>query len=177
MQAKTHKRTFLTFPVMHEGAEHLAMGFLARRNIASYKAPQGQANFDLLCIHPTGQHNKHVRVQVKSRYGTQGSVVHIRTSSLKKFDFLIVVAMNVGDFSSGKIGSTGAKPPDLYVFPSRVVQRHFLAERGWSPTIGKFYYRQHKTTPKGIASYMNDNGVELIAKILRVARPLRPKAI
>lgn len=175
MKAKTPKWAFLQFPVMHEGAEHLAMGFLARRNIASYKAPQGQANFDLLCIHPTGKHNRHVRVQVKSRYGTQGSVVPIRTSSLKKFDFLIVVALNVGNFGNGKDGSTGAKPPDLYCFPRRVVQRHFLADQGWSPTTGRLYYRQHKTSPKHIARYMNDNGIELIAKQLQVARPLKPK--
>lgn len=160
---------------MHVGAEHLTMGLLARRNIATYKAPQGQANFDLLCIHPTGQHNRHVRVQVKSRYGTQGDNVSIRTSSLKKFDFLIVVALNVGDFSTGKNGSTGAKPPDLYVFPRRVVQRHFLAEQGWSPTSGRFYYRAHKTAPKEITRYMNANGIELIAKLLRVARPLKPR--
>jgi hypothetical protein len=167
--------TFLQFPVMHDGAEHLAMGFLARRNIASYKAPQGQANFDLLCIHPTGQHNRHVRVQVKSRYGTQGSVVPIRTSSLKKFDFLIVVALNIGDFSGKKDGSTGAKPPDLYVFPRSVVQRHFLAEQGWSPTSGRFYYRQHKTAPKRIAHYMNAKGIELIAKKLGVLATLKPR--
>jgi hypothetical protein len=176
VQTKIPKMKFLTFPVMHEGAEHLAMGFLARRNIASYKAPQGQANFDLICIHPTGQHNRHVRVQVKSRYGTQGSVVPIRTSSLKKFDFLIVVALNVGNFGNGKDGSTGARPPDLYVFPRPVVQRHFLAQQGWSPTSGRFYYRGHKTAPKRIIRYMNDNGIELIAKQLAVARPIRPNA-
>jgi hypothetical protein len=136
VRPKAPKMKFLTFPIMHEGAEHLAMGFLARRNIVAYKAPQGQANFDLICVHPTGKHNRHVRVQVKSRYGTQGSVVPIRTSSLKKFDFLIVVAMNIGDFGNRKDGSTGGKPPDLYYFPRHVVQRHFLAEHGWTPTSG-----------------------------------------
>lgn len=171
MKAKTSKRTFLQFRVMHEGAEHLAMGFLARRNIAAYKAPQGQANFDLICIHPTGAHNRLVRVQVKSRYGTQGTSVPIRTSSLSKFDFLIVVALNVGNFATGKDGSTGTKPPDLYVFPRQVVKRHFV-KNGWGPQTGKLRFK----TLTGVERYKDEVGIDLIAKKLGVARPLKPKA-
>ena len=33
---------------------------------------------------------------------------------------------------SGKDGSTGAKLPDLYVFPRQVVKRHFI-NKGWGP--------------------------------------------
>ena len=33
---KALKKKFLTFPCMHVGAEHLAMGLLARRNIVAY---------------------------------------------------------------------------------------------------------------------------------------------
>jgi len=154
---------------MSDGAEYLAMGFLKRRNIETYKAPPRQANFDLTCIHPTGAHNRLVRVQVKSRYGTQGTGVPIRTSSLSKFDFLIVVALNIGNFSTGKDGSTGAKPPELYVFPRKVVKRHFV-KKGWGPQTGKFFFK----TLKGVERYKGDVGIELIAKKLGVAGPLRP---
>jgi hypothetical protein len=162
---------FLSFPVMNDGAEYLAIGFLKRRNIETYKAPPRQSNFDLICIHPTGKHNRYARVQVKSRYGTQGTVVPIKTTSLNKFDFLIVVALNVGDFGNRKDGSTGAKPPDLYVFPRRVVQLHFTP-KGWGPKFGKFYFK----TIKGVERYKNERGIELVAKKLRVDRPLRPPA-
>ena len=170
VKAMIPKRAFLQFPVMSDGAEYLAMGFLKRSNIETYKAPPRQANFDLTCIHPTGAHNRCVRVQVKSRYGTQGTGVPIKTSSLKKFDFLIVVALNVGNFGNGKDGSTGARPPDLYVFPRRVVQQHFIKE-GWGPQTGKFMFK----TLKGAERYKGEVGIELIAKRLRVVRPLRPK--
>lgn len=169
MRAKSPKRTFLQFPVMSDGAEYLAMGFLKRRNIETYKAPPRQANFDLICIHPTGAHSRLVRVQVKSRYGTQGTSVPIRTSSLNKFDFLIVAALNVGNFATGKDGSTGARPPDLYVFTRRVVKRHF-GKTGWGPQTGKFIFK----TLKGVERYKGDAGIELIAKKLGVARPLKP---
>jgi hypothetical protein len=171
VQAKIPKKTFLQFPVMSDGAEYLAMGFLKRRNIETYKAPPRQANFDLICIHPTGAHNRLVRVQVKSRYGTQGTSVPIRKSSLKNFDFLIVVALNVGNFGNGKDGSTGAKPPDFYVFPRRVVEHHF-GKTGWGPQTGKFLFK----TLKGVKRYKSEVGIELIAKKLGVVRPLRPRA-
>lgn len=171
VHAKTPKLAFLTFPVMSDGAEYLAMGFLKRRNIETYKAPPRQANFDLICIHPTGAHNRLVRVQVKSRYGTQGTGVPIKTSSLSKFDFLVVVAMNVGNFATGKDGSTGSRPPDIYVFPRVVVQRH-VVKKGWGPQTGKFFFKPFK----GVERYKGEVGIELIAKKLGVARPLRPKA-
>jgi hypothetical protein len=123
----------------------------------------------LTCIHPTGAHNRLVRVQVKSRYGTQGTSVPIRETSLNKFDFLIVVALNVGNFATGKDGSTGAKPPDLYVFPRKIVKRRFV-KKGWGPKTGKFHFK----TLKGVERYKGEAGIELIAKELRVARPLKP---
>jgi hypothetical protein len=124
------KWKFLQFPVMNDGAEYLAIGMLKRRNIESYKAPPRQANFDLVCIHPEGLNTRCVRIQVKSRYGTHGTGVPIKTSTLGKFDFLIVVALNVGNFGNGRDGSTGACPPDIYVFPRRIVLKHFNP-KGW----------------------------------------------
>jgi hypothetical protein len=161
---------FLQFPVMNDGAEYLAIGMLKRRNIESYKAPPRQANFDLVCVHPEGLNNRCVRIQVKSRYGTQGTAVPIKTSTLGKFDFLVVVALNVGNFASGRDGSTGACPPDVYVFPRQIVRKHFNP-KGWGPGTGKFHF---KTLP-GVARYKNEKGIELVARRLSVARTLRPR--
>ena len=79
------------------------------------------------------------------------------------------MAVNVGNFGSRKDGSTEAKPPDLYVFPCEVVKQMFVP-KGWSPKLGKFFFK----TFKGVERYKNDRGIELIAKRLRVDRPLRP---
>ncbi len=46
------KQAFLRFPVVSAGAEHLAMGYLMRRNILAYKAPPNNEGYDLVCIHP-----------------------------------------------------------------------------------------------------------------------------
>jgi hypothetical protein len=158
------------FPVMFDGAEYLAMGFLARRNIASYLAPPRQAHFDLICIHPSGKHKQHVLVQVKSRFDPTGSAVDIAKGSLNKFDFLIVVHWKIH-----KPGTNNdEESPDLYVFPHRLVQRYFLPKRGRSRTSGRFYFRTHKaSSPKRLAQYMNSVGIELIARHLQVPRPLQ----
>ena len=60
-------------PVVAAGAEHLVMGFLMRRNILAYKAPQNYEGYDLIAIHPDPRYRPgkteqpQVRIQVKSR--------------------------------------------------------------------------------------------------------------
>jgi hypothetical protein len=64
-------------PVVSLGAEHLAIGYLMRRNILAYKAPPNNQGYDLICIHPDPRKSKKViRVQVKNRYqtGKEGGV-------------------------------------------------------------------------------------------------------
>jgi len=41
-------RDVLRLPVLSEGAEHLVMGYLMRRNILAYKAPPGNEGYDLI---------------------------------------------------------------------------------------------------------------------------------
>jgi len=66
----------LRFPVIAEGAEHLVMGYLMRRNILTYKAPPLNEGYDLICIHPNPRHRlkdgqkAQLRIQVKSRYAS-----------------------------------------------------------------------------------------------------------
>ena len=70
------KRDWLRLPVVSTGAEYLVMGHLMRRNILTYKAPEGNEGYDLICIHPEPRYKPRinertqVRVQVKSRYAT-----------------------------------------------------------------------------------------------------------
>ena len=70
------KKTFLRFPVVSVGAEHLVMGYLMRRNVLAYKAPPNNEGYDLICIHPDPHYKpkknerSKVQVQVKSRYAT-----------------------------------------------------------------------------------------------------------
>jgi len=47
---------FFRLPVVSAGAEHLAMGYLMRRNILAYKAPPNNEGYDLICIHPNPRH-------------------------------------------------------------------------------------------------------------------------
>ena len=62
------------YPVISLAAEHLAMGYLMRRNILAYKAPSNNEEYDLICIHPDPkQVTKQIRIQVKSRYQTDSN--------------------------------------------------------------------------------------------------------
>ena len=89
----------LRFPVLVEGAEHLVMGYLMKRNILTYKAPPMNEGYDLICIHPDPKIIKRpeeiasqVRVQVKSRYASDcDRAFPVKEDKLDTFDFLIAV--------------------------------------------------------------------------------------
>ncbi|MCK7467110.1 MAG: hypothetical protein MZU91_02460 [Desulfosudis oleivorans] len=67
----TDKKPIRILPVVSLSAEYLAMGYLLRRNILAYKAPQNNEGYDLICIHPNPKETcKALRVQAKSRYQT-----------------------------------------------------------------------------------------------------------
>jgi hypothetical protein len=68
------KKEDLRLPVLTEGAEHLVLGYLMRRNILAYKAPPKNEGYDIICIHPDPKKvTKQIRVQVKSRYATDSN--------------------------------------------------------------------------------------------------------
>src|ERR1700731_158076 len=107
------KRDFLRLPVVSASAEFLVMGYLMRRNILAYKAPQNNEGYDLICIHPDPRHRPQsneaaqVRVQVKSRYATDcDRGFPVKEASLTAFDFLIVAFLNIGKFSGKNDGTS-----------------------------------------------------------------------
>jgi hypothetical protein len=98
------KREARRLPVVSLGAEHLAIGYLMRRNILAYKAPPFNEGYDLICIHPNPRTvTRQIRVQVKSRYQTDNNgACPLKEKSISAFDYLIVVFMNIGYFYSKK---------------------------------------------------------------------------
>src|ERR1700727_221161 len=98
-------RKWLRLPAVSASAEFLVMGHLMRRNILTYKAPQNNEGYDLICIHPDPRHRPkrdelpQVRVQVKSRYASDcDRAFPVNEQSFAAFDFLIVVFLNIGNF-------------------------------------------------------------------------------
>jgi hypothetical protein len=173
MPDAAHKRKPLRLPVVSAGAEYLVMGYLMRRNIMAYKAPQNNEGYDLICIHPDCRHKPRkgqagrVRVQVKSRYQSDSDrSFPIREESLDGFDFLVCAFLNIGTFFRGRGGRSGREEPVFYVLPRMYVRKH-LASSGhrWREKIAL-----RKTDPE-LEQYRNDNGFELIAAALGVKGP------
>lgn len=166
-------KDFLRLPVVSEGAEHLVMGMLMRRNVLAYKAPPGNEGYDLICIHPDPRHRPgpgelaQVRVQVKSRYQTDcDRGFPLKEKGLDAFDFLVIVFLNIGEFFGGKDGTTGAAPPEFYTLPAHFVREHHRADSVWQKV-------RLKGLDELLKPYRDEVGFELIAKALGVPRPSR----
>ena len=169
----------LRLPVVSSGAEFLVMGFLMRRNILAYKAPEHNEGYDLICIHPEPRYVPRegelaqVRVQVKSRYATDcDRSFPIREASLDAFDFVVVVFQNIGNFFGRSDGSEGDRDPEFFTLPREFVREHHDPASSWQ-----------RVKLRGLAAkiepYRNAQGFELIAQRLGVVRPskLRTKRI
>ena len=164
-------RTPLRLPVVSEGAEHLVMGHLMRRNILAYKAPPMNEGYDLICIHPDPRHEclsgerTQIRVQVKSRYATDcDRGFPVRDTTLDAFDFLVVVFLNIGKFFRGNDGSTGAAPTEFYTLPADFIRRHHQEAGGWQKVrLGSI--------EESLEPYRDEAGFELIAEALGVEAP------
>jgi hypothetical protein len=161
-------RTFLQFPVISAGAEHLVMGYLMRRNILSYIAPPNNEGYDLICIHPDPRHMPvpeqlaQVRVQVKSRYATDADRGFLlKTSKLDAFDYLTVVFLNVGKFKAPHDGTTGRQAAEFYTLPRQLVEEH----HNQADRFGKVNLQ---SLAGELATYRDDAGFELIAQALGV---------
>ncbi len=162
----------LYLPVVAEGAEHLVMGYLMRRNILAYKAPVRNEGYDIICIHPDPRHRPaagelaQVRVQVKSRYPIGARGCPLKSASLDAFDFLVAAFLNIGKFERGHDGMTGGREPEFYTLPREFVQARHRVSGGWE-----------KVSLRGLGDelerYKNEAGFELIARALGVARPSR----
>jgi hypothetical protein len=158
----------LRLHVMAVAAEHLVMGSLMRRNILTYKAPEGNEGYDLIGIHPDPRHNasndhsSQVRVQVKSRYQTDSDRgFPIKENKLDAFDFLVVVFLNIGEFASGKDGSTGAAPTEYYTLTPEFVRKHHDTSSSWQKV-------KLRGLDSEISGVRDELGFELIANALGV---------
>jgi hypothetical protein len=157
----------LRLPVVSLGAEHLAIGFLMRRNILAYKAPPNNQGYDLICIHPDpNKSEKVIRVQVKSRYQTDSDrAFPVKDKTFESFDYLMVVFLNIGYFfaKSGKEG--GVRPPELLTVPRKVIE-----ELHYKPKSG---FQKVRTKGVDLEQYKDELGIEQIARDLEIPYPSR----
>lgn len=163
----------LQLPVVNAGAEYIVMGYLMRRNILTYKAPERNEGYDLICIHPDPRHKKkknelsQVRVQVKSRFATNcDRGFPVKEKSLDAFDFLVIVFQNIGIFGGKNNGSRGAREVEFYTLPNEFVKKHHNKNSSWEKVM-------LKTLEDKIQGYKNEKGFELIAKAVGIKKPTR----
>lgn len=158
----------LRLPVVNLAAEHLAMGYLLRRNILTYKAPPNNEGYDLICLHPDPKvSRKSLRVQVKSRYQTDSNQgVPLKSKSLDAFDFLIVAFLNIGYYyARQKETKSGLTPACFYTLPNSFVrQHHDRVGKGWEV---------FRTKNLDLTAYRDELGFEQIAESLGVPYPAR----
>ena len=170
-----NNKSILRLPVVSAGAEYLVMGYLMRRNILTYKAPERNEGYDLLCIHPNPRHKRQVRqktqlrIQVKSRYATDcNRSFPVSEKTLDAFDFLIVVFLNIGKFYGTNDGLTGLRTIEFYTLPADFIRKHHDKKTSWQTV-------KLKGMNKQIEKYKNERGFELIAKALGIKPPRKEK--
>ena len=152
-------------PVVSLSAEHLAIGYLMRRNILAYKAPPNNEGYDLICIHPNPRNkSKQVRVQVKSRYQTDcDRAFPLKEKSFDAFDYLIVVFQNIGFYYRKKPVLEGRREPEIYTFTRTWIEKHHTGSKsGWQ----KVYTKNEE-----LDAFKNEKGIELIAAELEIPYP------
>jgi hypothetical protein len=174
-QDETAKRDWLRLPMVSAGAEYLVMGNLMRRNILTYKAPERNEGYDLICIHPEPRYrpNKHevaqVRIQVKSRYATDcDRGFPIKEKSLDAFDYLVIVFLNIGKFYGKNNGSTGMEEVEYFTLSSDFIKAHHNTTSSWQKVRLKHLQEQ-------ILPFKNDGGFEQIARDLGIPRPRKER--
>lgn len=169
-------RTSLHLPVVVAGSEYLVMGYLMRRNILTYKAPPINEGSDLICIHPDPRHQPgpderaQVRVQVKSRYGSDERSFPVKQASLDAFDFLVAAFLNIGLFKGHYDGTTGQREPEFYTLPQHFVWVHHAASGGWEKV-------DLRGLEDEIAQYKGEEGFNQIADALGITPPRRPPTL
>lgn len=163
---------FSRYPVINLAAEYLAMRYLMRRNIMTYKAPPNNEGYDIIYMHPDPRKaTKQIRVQVKSRIATDSDKgILVRPKSVDAFNYLIVVYLNIGYFlrmAKRHPLREGEREPKFLTLPSGVVKQYFIEASKW----GKVRF-------KGLdqAGYEGIAGFELIANDLGIPYPTKGKS-
>ena len=171
MSDSLQSRNWLRLPVVSASSEYLVMGHLMRRNILTYKAPQNNEGYDLICIHPDPRHKPgkkecaQVRVQVKSRYATDcDRGFPVKEASFEAFDYLVVVFLNIGKFYGRNDGSDGVEEPEFYTLSNDFIRAHHDNTSSWQKV-------RLKNLNDQIQEFRGDQGFEQIAKDLGIPRP------
>ena len=171
INTETASREWLRLPVVSAGAEYLVMGSLMRRNILTYKAPERNEGYDLICIHPDPRYTPkkdevaQVRVQVKSRYATDcDRGFPIQEKSLDAFDYLVVVFLNIGKFYGKHDGSMGREAVEYFTLSNDFIRTHHNTASSWQK--GRL-----KSLQSVILPFKDEAGFEQIARELGVSRP------
>ncbi|MGD0785402.1 MAG: hypothetical protein ABR969_06290 [Sedimentisphaerales bacterium] len=163
---------FTRYPVISLSAEYLVMGHLLRRNIMTYKAPQFNEGYDLICTHPDPRKKcKRLRIQVKSRMATDcDRGFPVKGKTIGSFDFLIVAFLNIGYFFRKRNChnyKTGRKDIEFYTFPPSFIKKHHDKSSSWEKV---------RTRGLNIERYKNEAGFENIAKALKIEYPRKLKS-
>lgn len=115
-----------------EGAEFLVLGNLLVEGVSCFKAYVNFPGYDLVAINPAT--SRAARIQVKSRWATD----YDKSFPIKNYncDFVVHVALNRG-YRFGKkhkIGESGVRDPEFYVFPVDVIQKARNPNSLWGKT-------------------------------------------
>ena len=174
-QDDTAKRDWLRLPVVSAGAEYLVMGSLMRRNILTYKAPERNEGYDLICIHPEPRYKPRkkevaqVRVQVKSRYATDcDRGFPIKEKSLDAFDYLVIVFLSIGKFYGKNDGLTGMETVEYFTLSNDFIKAHHDATSSWQKV-------RLKNLSEEILPFKGEAGFEQIAYDLGIPKPRKER--
>lgn len=147
-----------------------------RRNVLAYKAPPNNEGYDLVCIRPDPRHapppgsSGQVRVQVKSRYATDcDRGFPVKEASFGAFDYLVVVFLNIGDFSRRRGGPDGAREVEFFTLPRAFVEQHHDKRSSWQKV-------RLRGLDEALRPYAGLEGFEQIARDLGVPYPAREGA-
>ena len=172
---ETTKRDWLRLPVVSAGAEYLVMGNLMRRNILTYKAPERNEGYDLICIHPEPRYKPkknevaQIRVQVKSRYATDcDRGFPVKEKSLDAFDYLVIVFLNIGKFYGKNDGSTGMEAVEYFTLSNDFIKAHHNTASSWQKV--RLKHLQEEILP-----FKDESGFEQIARALGIPKPRKER--